>query len=124
LSVVQASLLSAVPILTSYDIDATEAFYTEKLGFQTRSKYADAGYLILTRDGVSLHFSHVDSGSPATTPTACYLYVQGVDAFYQQALRAGAVHPNSKLGNRAWGMREFAILDGDGNLLRVGETTS
>lgn len=120
----QASLKSVAPILTSYDVDATEAFYRTKLGFATVSKYADFGYLIMKRDEVELHFALLTEGSPATTQTTCYVRVKGVDAFYAEAQVAGAVHPNGRLENTPWGMREFPILDGDGNLLRVGEAVS
>ena len=120
----EATLQRVAPILTSYNIDATEAFYTEKLGFQTVSKYVDHGYLILARDHISLHFTRAEGGSPETTSTQCYLYVKGVDALYAQAMSADAVHPNGKLENKPWGLREFALLDRDMNLLRIGEEIS
>lgn len=120
----QASLISVAPILTSYDVDATEAFYLTKLGFQTVSKYVDFGYLIVKRDDIELHFTLFTEGGPTTTQTMCYLRVKGIDAFYQEVREAGAVHPNGPLRNTAWRMREFAVLDGDGNLLRVGEAIS
>lgn len=121
MSITDAMMRRVAPILTSFDIDATEAFYTGKLGFRTVSKYVDFGYLIMARDQITLHFTRAASGSPATTESACYLYVDGIDALYAQAVDAAAVHPNGALGARPWGMREFALLDNDGNLLRIGE---
>nr|BAG82733.1 bleomycin resistance protein [uncultured bacterium] len=114
-------LRAVAPVLTSYNIDATEAFYVNKLGFSTVVKYNDFGYLIVTRDAVDLHFALVEGGSPETTPTECYINVAGIDTFYAQAQRAGAVHPNGHMVEQPWGMREFVILDPDGNGLRIGE---
>jgi catechol 2,3-dioxygenase-like lactoylglutathione lyase family enzyme len=122
LSSEEGTFQRVAPILTSYDLDATEAFYTEQLGFQTVSKYAEAGYLILMRDQVSLHFARAEGeSSTAMTMTHCYLYVKGVDAIYAQARRAGAVHPHGKLEQKPWGLREFTLLDRDRNELRIGE---
>lgn len=117
----RAELRAVAPVLTSYNIDATEAFYVNKLGFSTVVKFNDTGYLIVTRDAVDLHFVYIEGGSPDMTMTECYINVTGIDAFYAQADRAGVVHPNGHLIDQPWGMREFVILDADGNGLRIGE---
>jgi hypothetical protein len=33
------------------------------------------------------------------------------------------VHPNGKLENKPWGIRQFSILDNSGNILHFGEYT-
>jgi catechol 2,3-dioxygenase-like lactoylglutathione lyase family enzyme len=114
-------LQAVAPVLTSYNLDATEAFYVNRLGYTTAAKFPDLGYLIVTRDAVDLHFNLAQSGSPETNLTECYITVAGVDALYAQADAAGAVHPNGHLTDQPWGMREFIIIDPDGNGLRVGE---
>ena len=35
--------------------------------------------------------------------------------------RAGVVHPNGPLTDQPWGLREFAVLDGDGNMIKFGQ---
>jgi uncharacterized glyoxalase superfamily protein PhnB len=53
--------------------------------------------------------------------------VSDADALYQQL--QGAALPNEgipridALQDKPWGMREFAIIDEDGNLLRIGQPT-
>jgi hypothetical protein len=49
--------------------------------------------------------------------------VTGVDALYREMVAADVVHPNGHLTDRPWGMREFAVVDGDGNLITFGERT-
>jgi len=34
---------------------------------------------------------------------------------------AGVVHPNGPLRDQPWRIREFAILDQDGNMIKFGE---
>ena len=45
----------------------------------------------------------------------------GIDALYEEMTAAGVVHPNGSLQEQPWGMREFAVLDGDGNLIKFSE---
>lgn len=106
------------PVLASLDIEKTVAFYEETLGF--RRAWCDENYGIVHRDAISLHFWHCDNNIFPEN-TSCYVYVEGVDALYEEYQRAGVVHPNGPLENKPWGMREFAILDEDGNMIKFGE---
>ncbi len=112
-------LVKCAAILTSYDIDKTEAFYTEKLGFQCQANYSN--YLIVARDEIILHFSQLDMGNPATTMTQCYCYVSDVDALHAEYNEQGVLHPNGPLEDKPWGTRQFTILDDDGNALVFGQ---
>ncbi|MFW5708907.1 MAG: bleomycin resistance protein [Chloroflexota bacterium] len=118
-------MVKVSPILTMYDISRAEAFYSDKFGFSIVAKYPDLGYLIVSRDEVELHFNMAQSGTSETTMTECYIYVDGVEGLYTEAESQGIVHPNGRLESKPWGMREFAVRDSEGNLLRIGgEDTS
>lgn len=109
----------AAPVLASLNIADTVSFYSEKLGFR-KAGWINENYAILGRDSIQLHFWKCDD--PAIPKhTGCYLYVKGVDALYAEMKAKGVVHPNGPLKEQPWGMREFSILDGDGNLIRIGE---
>jgi catechol 2,3-dioxygenase-like lactoylglutathione lyase family enzyme len=110
-------LLRGIPVLASLNMDETVAFYT-RLGFTVLSRY-DA-YLIIRRDAVTLHFWACTDRHIAEN-TSCYVDVTGVDALYAQYEPHGVIHPNGKLADQPWGMREFSILDVHGNLIRFGE---
>lgn len=111
-------LLKAAPVLASLDIDKTVSFYVSKLGF--KATYHDAGYGIVVRDDIAIHFWKCDD-KIFPENTSCYVYVQEVDQLYEEMQQAGVIHPNGKLEDKPWGMREFAILDEDGNLIRFGQ---
>ncbi|MEO0563306.1 MAG: hypothetical protein AAF125_14455 [Chloroflexota bacterium] len=40
---------------------------------------------------------------------------------YEEYKATGVIHPNGGLAEQAYGMRDFAILDSHGNLIRFGK---
>ncbi len=106
------------PILLSRDLDRTAQFY-DKLGFQPVGRFAD--YLIVQRDEVRLHFTRWAELDPDANSCACYVYVSGVKALYELWLHVGVIHPKGALHQTDYGLWEFAAIDDDKNLLRVGE---
>jgi len=114
-----------VPILPSRDLNETLAFY-EALGFENRGAPPDEwDYLIIGRGDIWLHFSLVPDVDPLSTASSCYLYVDDTDALY--TAWSQAVVPDAANGSRIeppvttdYGMREFALVDRSGNLVRVG----
>ena len=120
---------SSVPILPSRDLQETLAFY-EAFGFENRGATPDEwDYLIIGRDGIWLHFISMPDLDPLRTVSSCYLYVDDADAVY--AAWSAVVVPDAATGSRLeppvttdHRMREFAVVDPSGNLLRVGAPIS
>ncbi|MCX2452794.1 VOC family protein [Pedobacter sp. PLR] len=111
-------LLSAVPILAFNNQAETIAFYTQKLGFTFHSEWD--GYLIFSREQVFIHLWFTED--PAIPKhTGCYINVNKVEQLYQEYEQQGIVHPNGKLALMPWGMRQFSILDNNGNIIHFGE---
>ena len=113
-----------IPILPSRSILATVAFY-QRLGFEGGPHHFDQNYAILTRGGIELHFFHHPTLVPDESYAGCYIRVADVNSIYQafsatQLPRAGLPRMDV-LEDKPWGLREFALLDIDGNLIRVGE---
>jgi len=111
-------LQSAVPILASLNEEETVKFYTEKLGFTFHSSWE--GYLIFSREEVGIHLW------PTTDPqipknTGCYVNVTEVDKLYAEYEPLGIIHPNGPLKLMPWGMKQFSILDNNGNIIHFGE---
>lgn len=114
----------AIPILPSRSIPATVAFYA-RLGFSGGAHAFDAGYAILTRGSVELHFFAHPELRADESHAGCYLRVADVDAVYEAFAAAGlpvaGIPRRDRIADRPWGMREFAVVDPDGNLLRIGQ---
>ena len=114
----------AIPILPSRSVEQTKTFY-QQLGFYGKVWPAPHNYLILNRGSVEIHFfTHLDL-DPAKSSAGCYIRVLDVEEFYQAfanaSLSASGIPRMDGLENKPWGMREFAVVDPDGNLIRIGQ---
>ena len=115
----------AVPILPSRDLAETLAFYAA-LGFENRGAPPDEwDYLIVGRGGAEIHFVLDAEVDPLRTAGSCYLFVD--DAARLSASWRDLVSPDPATGSRVeplvetdYGMREFAVVDPSGNLIRIG----
>ncbi len=106
-------LKAAIPKLASLDIERSLAFY-ERLGFQRSGSYP--GYGIVKRDEIHLHF-WLCSDARIPKETGCRIEVEGIDELFKEFSAYGVIHPNGRLEEKPWSVREFSILDTDGNLL-------
>ena len=113
-----SQLLRAIPKLASTDIERTQRFWSEKLGFERLS--TSPHYGISGRDGVQVHFWLTDDPE-IPSQTGCRIDVTGIDPLHDEMQAAGVVHPNGPLRDEPWGMRQFDVVDGDGNLVTFGE---
>ena len=113
---VKARLTDATPVLASLDFDETITFYG-KLGFALRVRTPD--YLILQRDGISIHFWACSERHVAEN-TGAYLTTADADALYADF--AKEIHKGLRAPEtRPWGIREFTLTDTHGNQLRIGQ---
>ena len=114
----------AIPILPSNSIDATAAFY-RRLGFEGGAHQHDSRYAILRRGGIELHFFEHRTLIPAESYAGCYIRVTDVESIYHafssSGLAGSGIPRVDKLENKPWGLREFAVVDPNGNLLRIGQ---
>jgi predicted enzyme related to lactoylglutathione lyase len=116
------------PILPVRDVEKALE-HDRRLGFDSRAyPVRDGGELIygfVGRAPVELHLALASNLDPEQNTSACYLYVDDADALHAQwsAARAGGrmLGPPVDTG---YGLREFAYVDPDGNLLRVGSARS
>jgi len=113
----------AIPILPSRSLDATVDFY-RRLGFEG-GIHAHGDYAILARGSVELHFFTHRDLVPAESSAGCYIRVADVDTIYRAfdaaELPRNGIPRRDLLQDKPWGMREFAVVDLDGNLVRIGQ---
>jgi catechol 2,3-dioxygenase-like lactoylglutathione lyase family enzyme len=114
----------AIPILACRSVSATVAFY-KQLGFAGGAHEDNADYAILQRGAVELHFFAHKALVPADSFAGCYIRVLDVESMYRACLTSElprhGIPRMDALEDKPWGMREFAIVDLDGNLLRIGQ---
>ena len=113
----------AIPVLPSRSLSDTLVFYRQ-LGFDGLI-HGHGDYAIVTRGPLELHFFTHRQLRPAESSAMCYLRVSDVDdiyrAFAAAELPRKGIPRMDALEDKPWGMREFAIVDPDGTLLRIGQ---
>ena len=114
----------AIPILPSRSVRDTLAFF-RRLGFDGKIWGDPYSYAILRRGTVELHFFTHEELRPVESSAGCYIRVSDVESIYRafalaQLPRRGIPRLDA-LDDKPWGMREFAIVDPDGNLIRIGK---
>jgi catechol 2,3-dioxygenase-like lactoylglutathione lyase family enzyme len=114
----------AIPTLPCRSVSATVAFY-RRLGFEGGAHEFNSEYAILRRGAVELHFFAHKELVPANSFAGCYIRVLDVEGVYRafsssQLPRTG-IPRMDLLEDKPWGLREFAVVDTDGNLLRIGQ---
>lgn len=114
-------LEAAVPILSVTDLAEALDYYERVLGFQVGWKWGEPPHLAsVCRDRVELNLSQSDEGKPGGSKV--YFQMAGVDAYYSRITVAGT-KVAVPLADRAYGMRDFRIVDPSGNELSIGEAT-
>lgn len=108
-------LWATVPVLASLNLEETESFYLERLGFQRGLRADD--YLIVARDGCEIHF-WLCADRRIAQNTSCYVRGDTLALHDEFVSRGLALEPPQE---RTWGMRELYVIDPHGNLLKFGE---
>ena len=132
------TLSRTIPAMPVRDAATAVDFYRERLGFEVL--HHDGGFAVLRRDDAVLHLWRagdeswrereslerpVRSGAESfiAGTASCRIQVEGVDELYEELRARDVLHPVSQDGvtdgvtDTDFGTREFATLDGDGNLL-------
>lgn len=113
------SLQRLTPMLRTWDLPGTLAFYLQSLDFVVTSQAP--GWAALARDGIALMVSGPNGQSGDVAPAftgSLYFQVDDVDALWASLPATRKVcYPPETFG---YGMREFGIYDNNGYLLQFG----
>jgi len=110
----------AYPMVFVTDLTKAVAYYKTKLGFKVDFLYGDPPfYGMMTRDGASLHFRHVDKHPFAPSEEdllTASIVVEEVKSLFLE-FKASGVEFHQTLKRQPWGASDFMVKDPDGNLL-------
>jgi lactoylglutathione lyase len=115
----------AFPIFHTADLLRAAAFYSERLGFEERYRFPEAGapaFVLVGLGPFSLGLTRVDQIEPAGR-AALWLYCDDVDAEIE-ALRKAGVEIVREPNDMEWGERMATVLDPDGNEIYVAQRSS
>lgn len=109
-------LLQPLPELPLSDVPTGVAYYQKVLGFKIN--YAQDNIGVMYRDDVTLLLilkteQHKGIGS-------CYVYIRDADALHAELLARGANVEGEPI-SRPWGLRDFRVVDLEGNRITFGQ---
>ena len=109
-------LQKALPELPLDDVRAGVAYYRDVLGFRINYQQSDLG--VMDRDHVTLLLiarteRHKGIG-------AAYVYIENADELCAE-LRAKGANVQGDPVSHPWGLRDFCVLDPEGNEIRFGQ---
>lgn len=113
-------LIEAVAVLSVSDVLRSLAFYRDRLGFDVDFEMSGYPYAGVRRGAMALH---LDGGEHdfSARPTCCRFHIRGVDALYAELEPRGVVKPDERLATMPHGLRQFSVLDPDGNRITYAE---
>ena len=118
------SLRAAAAVFPVSDVGKSVAHYRDALGFEVEFTYGEPlAYAGVERGGAAIHLQAAADTKRQPGQAAMYVFVTGVDALYDELRSRGArilVEPKTY----DYGMRDFGIIDLDGNQLTFGEASS
>jgi catechol 2,3-dioxygenase-like lactoylglutathione lyase family enzyme len=106
----------ALPGLPCTDVAAAVAYYRDVLGFRINYQQDDLG--VMDRDAVTVLL--IARTARHTGIGSAYFYVADADALHAE-LTAKRANVQGEPVSHPWGLRDFIVLDPDGNELRFGQ---
>lgn len=113
-------LLAAVPVMNVSDLAKAVPFYRDRLGFTVAFEFGP--YAGVRLGPIEIHLNG-DPDDFAARPLCCRFHVRGVEALHAAYNTEGVVKPDEDLRTTPYGMREFSILDPDGNRISFAESS-
>lgn len=107
------------PVIPVRDLDAALERYG-RMGFSVHAYEGEARYGFADRGSVSLHLSEWAEHDPKRTASVVYLYVSDADALFTEWSEDGIEGRFREPFDTDYGLREFALVDPEGTLHRVG----
>jgi catechol 2,3-dioxygenase-like lactoylglutathione lyase family enzyme len=114
-------ITAIIPRLPARDLGETEKFYKQHLGFEMVTKQDD--YLVLSRNGIELHFYQNRVMNVQKNNTMLYVRVDHqIQELHNKAVTESLPFTMlGKLEEKSWGQIEFSLLDPNHNLLTFGQ---
>ena len=113
-------LTGAATVFTVRDIAKGAAYYRDALGFSVTFEYGEPTfYVCLCRDEVSLHLIAAQQTKRLPGNGSVCVFVKDVDSLHAELVARGAkvIKPPQTYD---YGMRDFDVVDPDGNQLTFG----
>lgn len=113
-------MVGSATVFVVSDVEAGLAYYRDVLGFQVTFEYGSPlSYACLCRDEVALHLLAASATKRLPGQGGLCVFVRDVDRLYIELSSRGARLINQP-EDRDYGMRDFDVVDADGNRVTFG----
>jgi catechol 2,3-dioxygenase-like lactoylglutathione lyase family enzyme len=113
-------MVGAATVFVVADIAKSTAHYRDVLGFKVAFQYGSPTFYVgLCRDEIELHLLSASQTSRRAGNGGICVFVRDVDAVHAELAGRGASIPKPPQ-NYDYGMRDFNVVDLDGNQLTFG----
>jgi len=123
----KAKLTEQAPVLFTADIQASVAYWRDKIGFRANLWGDPPDFAILRRDNTFLMLSQkpddheiIPNWKIRSNMWNAYFWVDDAKALYEELTAAGAIIDYT-LGEKPYGVLEFGIQDLDGHDIAFGQ---
>lgn len=107
-------------VMAVRDFPASAAYYRDALGFELTFQYGEPPYYAcFCRDDVQVHVIDAAQSDRKPGAGALCIFVDDADAIHAELLKNGA-RVEQPPQTHAYGMRDFNVVDLDGNRLTYG----
>ena len=114
-------LRGAAPVFVVQDVMRSVEHYREVLGFRIEFLYGEPTfYAVVERGNVLIHLQAARESRKQPGQAAMNVFVSDVDALYEELKARGARLMNAPK-DYPYGMRDFNVLDLDGNEICFGK---
>jgi catechol 2,3-dioxygenase-like lactoylglutathione lyase family enzyme len=113
-------ITAIIPKLPMRDLKRTREYYTSQLNFIVVAEFGN--YLIVRKENLEIHFFEFIELDPKENYGQIYIRTDDIEALYLSLIDKDVeIHPNGALQTKAWGQKEFSLLDPDNNLITFGQ---
>lgn len=109
-------------VLAVIDLEATERYFLDMLGFKVRFRVEGWSFLSLDNFHVMLGHCSDEVLARDTNNHAYFAYVncEGIDELYRQYVERG-VRFEQHVADKPWGLREFGVSTPEGHRIVFGQ---
>ncbi len=124
-----AKLQNIAPVLLVRDMQASLAYWKDKVGFDVSRQYNEpVNFAMPQRDGVTIMLAQVPKAKDVPIPNwrvvdktnNAYIWVDDAKSLYEELIQRGATIDYT-LYDTPWGTREFGIQDLDDRDITFGQ---
>lgn len=102
--------------------EVTKEYYINMLGFKQFGITEYPNYLMVQKDDIQIHFFEFKGLKTRKNYGQVYIRTNDIESLYEELIANNVdIHPNGALEIKAWGQKEFSLLDPDNNLLTFGQ---